>query len=104
MAINDWNLHQGSGAEILESILKFSNKDYNFKKILGPVDSSALADIFLKNEGQKFEFQANRQSSVYFAYFNLTCKDMQFESFYKELIQLSLENQIPLDLEEIEKM
>jgi hypothetical protein len=34
LAVNDWNLHQGSGAEILESVLKFSNKDYSFEKIL----------------------------------------------------------------------
>ena len=97
-------MHQGSGAEILESILKFSNKDYNFEKILTPVVSSALANIFFINEGQKFEFQADRQSSVFFTYFCLTCKNLQFEAFYKDLIQHSLDNKIPLDLEEINKM
>lgn len=42
LAINDWNLHLGSGSEILNSILKFSNKDYNFEQILEPVNASAL--------------------------------------------------------------
>jgi len=39
LAATDLNLHQGTGSEVLSSILKFSNKDYDFSKILGPANT-----------------------------------------------------------------
>ena len=52
MASNDWNLHSGTGSEILEAILKFSNEKYDFERILSLATFSSMARIFLTSDGQ----------------------------------------------------
>ena len=38
-ASSDWNFNQGSGSEILASLLKFANKDYDFSRLLAPANT-----------------------------------------------------------------
>ena len=45
-AASDWNLNKGSGSEILSSLLKFANKDYDFTRLLTPANTSAMEKMF----------------------------------------------------------
>lgn len=38
-AASDWNFNQGNGSEILSSLLKFANKDYDFSRLLTPANT-----------------------------------------------------------------
>ena len=38
-AASDWNLNKDNGVDILSSLLKFSNKDYDFSLILAAANT-----------------------------------------------------------------
>jgi hypothetical protein len=42
LQVNDWNLDLSNGSDILNMILKLSNDEYNFDKILDKVNRAAV--------------------------------------------------------------
>lgn len=43
---NDWNLDQPCGSELITSILKLANSEYDYTCLLGLVTDMSLKDIF----------------------------------------------------------
>ena len=69
---NDWNLNQGSGAEILNIFMNITKTPHDYNQVAERVNVSAMRNMFSIKSG--YQLNAPKQSSLFLAHLRQICE------------------------------